>query len=102
MPPGDAAAGNTPRDHFRYSCTRRQNHAQDDHPQARRRERRRILEASLIGQTGVAGADRYGRASKMRLKGVWVAPRKRVKPPLVTTSRKRFSPAWAPSAAPTS
>ena len=36
------------------------------------------------------------------LNGVCVARRKCEKPPVVTTSRKRFSPAWAPSASPTS
>jgi len=44
----------------------------------------------------------YGRASKMRLKGVWAARRKRRKPAAVMTSPMRFSPAWAPRAAPTS
>src|SRR5207244_960353 len=43
----------------------------------------------------------YGRASSTRLKGVSVARRKRVKPPAVTTSRSRVSPACAPSASPT-
>src|SRR6266516_2617995 len=45
---------------------------------------------------------RYGRASKTRLNGVSVARRNRVRPPEVTTSRIRASPAWAPSARPTS
>ncbi len=44
----------------------------------------------------------YGRASSTRLKGVSVARRKRVKPPAVTTSRSRASPACAPSPNPTS
>src|SRR5439155_3476223 len=44
----------------------------------------------------------YGRASSTRLKGVSVARRKRVKPPAMTTSRSRASPACAPSASPTS
>ena len=44
----------------------------------------------------------YGRASKIRLNGVCVARRNLVNPPDVTTSRKRFSPACAPSASPTS
>ena len=52
-----------------------------------------------MGHPIVAG---QGRASKTRLKGVWVARRKRLNPPVVTTSRMRFSPAWAPRAAPTS
>src|SRR5882762_11584369 len=43
-----------------------------------------------------------GRASKIRLKGVCVARRKWEKPPDVTTSRSRFSPACAPRASPTS
>jgi hypothetical protein len=50
----------------------------------------------------LAGSARYGRASKIKLKGVCVARRNRVNPPLVTTSRSRFSPACAPSANPTS
>jgi len=44
----------------------------------------------------------YGLASKTRLKGVSAARRKCEKPPLVTTSRMRFSPACAPRASPTS
>ena len=44
----------------------------------------------------------YGRASSTMLKGVSVARRKRRKPPAVTTSRSRASPACAPSASPTS
>ena len=44
----------------------------------------------------------YGRASKTRLSGVSVARRKRPNPPSATTSRRRASPAWAPSARPTS
>jgi hypothetical protein len=38
-------------------------------------------------------ADGYGRASKTRLNGVSAARRKRVSPPVVTTSRMRASPA---------
>ena len=45
---------------------------------------------------------RHGRASSTRLNGVSAARRKRVKPPAVTTSRSRASPACAPSASPTS
>ena len=44
----------------------------------------------------------YGRASNTMLNGVSAARRKRVIPPAVTTSRMRASPAWAPSASPTS
>src|SRR5580700_10496715 len=36
----------------------------------------------------------HGRASRTRLNGVSAARRKRVKPAVVTTSRKRVSPAW--------
>src|SRR6266481_1011769 len=43
-----------------------------------------------------------GRASKIKLNGVCVARRNWEKPPAVTTSRRRFSPACAPSAKPTS
>jgi hypothetical protein len=43
---------------------------------------------------------RYGLASNTKLNGVWVARRKRVKPPLTTTSRNPASPACAPSAGP--
>src|SRR5712692_5056487 len=35
----------------------------------------------------------YGRAWKIKLNGVWVARRNWEKPPAVTTSRRRFSPA---------
>jgi hypothetical protein len=45
---------------------------------------------------------RYGRASRTRLNGVWVARRTRVKPAASRTSRNRASPAWPPSASPTS
>lgn len=41
-----------------------------------------------------------GLASRTRLNGVCVARRKRVKPPLVTTSRNRASLACAPNAGP--
>jgi len=47
-------------------------------------------------------SDLQGLASRTRLKGVSVARRKRRKPPWVTTSRRRASPAWAPRQAPTS
>lgn len=43
-----------------------------------------------------------GRASSTMLNGVSTARRMRVKPPAVSTSRKRASPACAPRAAPTS
>ena len=39
-------------------------------------------------------------ASNTILNGVWVARRKRVKHPFVTTSRNRASPACAPKAGP--
>jgi hypothetical protein len=44
----------------------------------------------------------YRRTSRIMLKGVSAARRTRPKPPLVITSRSRFSPARAPRAAPTS
>ena len=44
----------------------------------------------------------YGLASNTALNGVSLARRKRVRPARVTTSRIRASPAWAPSASPTS
>ena len=44
----------------------------------------------------------HGLASNTRLNGVSAALRNRVKPPEVTTSRIRASPACAPSASPTS
>jgi len=44
----------------------------------------------------------YGLASSTRLNGVWAARRKLVKPPSLTTWRKRASPACAPKARPTS
>src|ERR1700729_2061437 len=44
----------------------------------------------------------HGRASNTMLNGVSAALRNRVKPADVTTSLIRASPAWAPSASPTS
>jgi hypothetical protein len=48
----------------------------------------------------ICGAERtpfaQRRTSKIRLKAVSAARRKRVKPALRTTSPRRFSPAWAP------
>jgi len=44
----------------------------------------------------------YGFASNTMLKGVSVVLLNRVKPPAATTSRILPSPAWAPSASPTS
>src|SRR6185437_14203858 len=44
----------------------------------------------------------HGRASSTRLKGVSAARRTRLKPPSPKTSVRRCSPAWAPSARPTS
>ena len=44
----------------------------------------------------------HGRASSTRLKGVSAARRTRLKPPSPKTSVRRCSPAWAPSAKPTS
>ena len=43
-----------------------------------------------------------GRTSKTRLKGVWAARRKRLKPASATTSAILAGPAWAPRARPTS
>src|SRR3954462_10391816 len=45
---------------------------------------------------------RHGLASKTRLNGVSATRRKRVKPPLFTTTRMPPTPACAPSASPTS
>src|SRR5580692_1278830 len=55
----------------------------------------------LAGGPGHLAPD-HGRASKTRLNGVCAARRKRVKPAAVTTSLILASPAWAPSASPTS
>ena len=54
------------------------------------------------GRPGVAAGRGYGRASSTTLNGVSAARRTRVKPALPRTSRRRASPAWAPSARPTS
>src|ERR1700735_867971 len=56
---------------------------------------------------GVAGSylpgqGAHGRASSTRWKGVSAARRTRLKPPSPKTSVRRCSPAWAPSAKPTS
>ena len=58
--------------------------------------------ASRFGHGRPGTAETYGRASYTRLNGVSAARRKRVKPPVWTTSRIRASPACAPSASPTS
>ena len=55
-----------------------------------------------VGVRALAARGPYSRASNTRLNGVSAARRKRVQPPAVTTSRIRASPAWAPSARPTS
>ena len=92
----------------------------DDRPGRQQQDRRLALAVDLVEDAhavaldeallvGVAGARllmgarrrrcrrrRHGRASKTRLNGVSAARRKRVKPPAVTTSRMRASPAWAP------
>src|SRR5207248_6712865 len=52
---------------------------------------------------GIADGRKFqARASRIMLKGVSVARRKRLKPPALATSRNLASPAWAPSARPTS
>src|SRR3954469_15816281 len=48
------------------------------------------------------GEGAHGRASRTMLNGVSAARRTRPKPPAAITSRRRASPAWAPSASPTS
>jgi hypothetical protein len=57
-------------------------------------------DASRAG--GMNGEVRQGRASRIMLNGVSAARRTLEKPPLTMTSRSFASPAWAPSAAPTS
>jgi hypothetical protein len=55
------------------------------------------------GKAPKQAAQRYqGRASRIMLNGVSVARRMCVKPPFAITSCSFASPAWAPSAAPTS
>src|SRR5262249_7798700 len=58
--------------------------------------------AKAHGIEGGRPALAYARASRIMLKGVSVARRTLAKPALPITSRRRCSPAWAPSAAPTS
>jgi hypothetical protein len=58
----------------------------------------RAAVARLRAWTGAG----YGLASNTALNGVSLARRKRVRPARVTTSRIAASPAWAPSASPTS
>src|SRR5205814_6981096 len=62
-----------------------------------------VARASLLARA-TPPIDRLGQglASKTRLNGVSAARRKREKPLPTTTSRIRASPAWAPSASPTS
>ena len=62
----------------------------------------RHLVAPAAGERRRWAGARYGLASYTRLNGVWLARRKRVRPPRVTTSRTRAWPACAPSASPTS
>jgi hypothetical protein len=57
--------------------------------------------ASLKVNPAVAPLDQ-ARTSKIMLKGVSVARRKRLKPASVATCRSLRSPAWAPSPRPTS
>ena len=71
-------------------------------PPRLRPPRRRAPRPAVAPAAPTRVAVRYGRTSSTRLNGVSVARRKRVKPPAVTTSRNRASPAWAPSARPTS
>src|SRR5262249_3510967 len=54
---------------------------------------------SVDGRGAGAEAD-HGLASIIRLKGVWVARRMRVKPAWLAISGRRASPACAPSAGP--
>ena len=70
-------------------------------PTAKRARRRECRRARHRDVRDPRGSD-YGRASSTRLNGVSVARRKRVKPASSSTSRRRASPACAPSAAPTS
>ena len=95
--------------------------AADDRPVPRRHRRdgssvyRRGVDGRVAGSClsgleahgGVAGSclpvrGAHGRASSTRLKGVSAARRTRLKPPSPKTSVRRCSPAWAPSAKPTS
>jgi hypothetical protein len=50
----------------------------------------------------IVSTDFYNLASNIKLNGVCVALRKRLKPPAAITSPSRFSPACAPKARPTS
>jgi hypothetical protein len=50
----------------------------------------------------LAGVSRYRRDLRTRLNGVWVTRRTRENPAASRTSRSRASPAWPPSASPTS
>ena len=61
-----------------------------------RRLTRRVRAGSRIARPDQA------RTSRIMLAGVWATRRTRVKPASLSTSRSRFSPAWAPSARPTS
>ena len=63
---------------------------------------RRRGAAAGLDRASPASRAGYGLASNTALNGVSLARRKRVRPAWVTTSRILASPAWAPSASPTS
>ncbi len=69
-------------------------------PDARRHRRYRTGHGR--SRAGRDGRDRHGLASRMRLNGVWVARRTRLKPAARSTSPSRRSPACAPRPRPTS
>ena len=55
-----------------------------------------------VAGSSLLGRRAHGRASSTRLKGVSATRLTRLKPPSPKTSVRRCSPAWAPSAKPTS
>src|SRR4029453_12582328 len=71
---------------------------------AEHRGRGQWVARCLIGTRpgGQVGWTAYFLASRIRLNGVSVARRNRVKPASANTRASRASPAWAPSARPTS
>ena len=66
------------------------------------RDHRRGRTGPGRSRAGRDGRDRHGLASRMRLNGVWVARRTRLKPASVSSAASRRSPACAPSPRPTS
>ena len=81
--------------------TRIRVHVEIPEEEAHRLETQRARSERVPALTRRAGRG-YGLTSSTRLNGVSADRRTRLKPPSCSTSARRCSPAWAPSASPTS